>query len=372
MKKISATSALILIPIVSALALTACRPDKGDDDPAAAAETLEQALAPREVQLIRPEVREEHATLELVGEVRPFDTLKISSEVAGKVDRVLVKVGDRVQPGTPLLEVDRETFHIYLEQAEANLAAAQADLNLAAKALERKRDLLTDDTIPQAAFDEAEAAHELARARVAAAEAARSLAARNSERSVVRAPASGAITERHVVAGQWTDVGERLLEMAIGNTVKIAARVPEAWAAKLSGLETFEFTVGPAGGRREARLYSVQPVVEEASRSFEIVGVAKVNDGELRPGMFANVICTSPQPLTTLWLPAAAVATSDMSQVMMVADDVVVFRRVRIGRRLDAMIEIVDGLSAEDAVIAEVAGLHRGLPVLIVGGADDE
>ena len=160
--------------------------------------------------------------------------------------------------------------------------------------------------------------------------------------------------------------------MAIGNTVKIAARVPEAWAAKLSGLETFEFTVGPAGGRREARLYSVQPVVEEASRSFEIVGVAKVNDGELRPGMFANVICTSPQPLTTLWLPAAAVATSDMSQVMMVADDVVVFRRVRIGRRLDAMIEIVDGLSAEDAVIAEVAGLHRGLPVLIVGGADGE
>jgi len=342
-----------------------------DDDPAAAAKALDQALAPREVQLIRPEVREEHPTLELVGEVRPFDTLEISPEVAGKVDRVLVEVGDRVQPGTPLLEVDRETFHIYLDQAEANLAAARADLNLAAKALERKRDLLTDETIPQAAFDEAEAAHELARARVAAAEAARSLAARNSERSVVRAPAVGAITERHVVAGQWTDVGQMLLEMAIGNTVKIAARVPEAWAAKLSGLESFEFTVGPAGARREARLYSVQPVVEEASRSFEIIGTA-TNDGSIKPGMFANVRLSSPQPLTTLWLPAAAVATSDMSQVMIVADDVVIFRRVRIGRRLDAMIEIIDGLSAEESVIAEVAGLHRGLPVLIVGGADDE
>jgi multidrug efflux pump subunit AcrA (membrane-fusion protein) len=65
-------------------------------------------------------------------------------------------------------------------------------------------------------------------------------------------------------------------------------------------------------------------------------------------------------------LPAAAVATSDLSQVLMVEDGAIAYRKVRIGRRSDGLIEIVDGLSADEQVIAEVKGLTRGLPVTIV------
>jgi membrane fusion protein (multidrug efflux system) len=356
----------ILMLSVSIIAAPACAPHTGDDDASAAAEALEQALAPREVRLIEPEVREEYPTIALVGEIRPFDTLSISPEVAGRVERVLVEVGDRVRAGTPLVEIDRETFHIRLEQAEANLAAARADLELATKALDRKRDLRSDETIPQSALDEAQASYDLATARATGAEAARDLAQRDYERSVVRAPAAGAITARQVVAGQWTDVGQGLLTMAVGAKVKIAARVPEDWAPKLSGLESFTFSVGNGVASGTARVYSIQPVVEEVSRSFEVVGVTSGGDA-LRPGMFANVTLTSPQPLTTLWLPAAAVATSDLPQVLMVSDGVVVFRKVRIGRRDNGLIEIVDGLAPDEAVIADVAGLSRGLPVTVIG-----
>ena len=120
-----------------------------DDDLDAVAESLEQALAPREVRLVVAEIRDERSSVQLVGEVRAFDTVTMSSEVGGKVDRVLVEVGDRVASGAPLVEVDRETFRIYLQQAEANLAAANADLALASKDLDRKRDLRSDETIPQ-------------------------------------------------------------------------------------------------------------------------------------------------------------------------------------------------------------------------------
>ncbi|MEJ2190111.1 MAG: efflux RND transporter periplasmic adaptor subunit [Acidobacteriota bacterium] len=357
---------LILLLSVSVFVVPACAPHTGDEEPAMAAEALEQALAPREVQLIEPEVREEYPTIELVGEIRPFDTLTISPEVAGRVERVLVEVGDRVQPGTPLVEIDRETFRIRLEQAKANLAAARADLELATKALDRKRDLRSDETIPQSALDEAQASYDLATARETAAESARDLAQRDYERSVVRAPAAGAITARQVVAGQWTDVGQGLLTMAVGDKVKIAARVPEDWAPKLNGLQSFAFSVGNGVDEGIARVYSIQPVVEEASRSFEVVGVAAGGNGGLRPGMFANVTLTSPQPLTTLWLPAAAVATSDLPQVLMVSDGVIVFRKVRIGRRDNGLIEIVDGIGPGDSVIADVAGLSRGIPVTVV------
>lgn len=256
------------------------------------------------------------------------------------------------------------TFRIHLQQAEANLAAANADLALAEKDLERKRDLRSDETIPQSAFDQAQAAHDLAIARVAAASAAFDLAQRNYDRSVIRAPAAGAVTQRMVVAGQWADVGAGLLHLAIGNKIKVSARVPEAWAPELAGLEEFSFTVGVSGPTYTARLYSVQPVVEHASRSFEIVGTA-ANDGSIKPGMFANVVLEGPMAKQSLWLPAAAVATSDLPQVLMVEDGAIEYRKIRIGRRSDGLIEIVDGLSPDEAVVADVSGLSRGIPVTV-------
>ncbi|MDX2435948.1 MAG: efflux RND transporter periplasmic adaptor subunit [Acidobacteriota bacterium] len=335
------------------------------DDRAEAQQIVERALAPREVRLVMPEVRNENPGVQLVGEIRAFDTVTMSSEIAGKVDKVLAEVGDRVSAGSPLAEVDRETFMIYLQQAEANLAAAKAELALAEKELDRKKDLRSDETISQAALDQAMAAHDLATARVAAANAALDLARRNYDRSIIRAPAAGAITQRHVVAGQWAEVGVGLFELAVGNKVKVAARVPAAWAPKLAGLEQFTFSIGVADTTRTAKVYSMQPVVEEASRSFEIVGTA-VNDGSMKPGMFANVTFESPTVEQSVWLPASAVATSDLPQVLMVENDAVAFRTVQIGRRVDGMIEIVGGLSPDEAVVADVSGLSRGIPVTVI------
>jgi RND family efflux transporter MFP subunit len=348
--------------------LTACHPG-GSESPEAVAAVREAALAPREVRLITPELRDERPSIQLVGEVRAFDSVAVSPEVAGKVDAVRVEVGDRVRSGQPLAEIDRATYKIYLDQAEAQLQAAQADLELAAKELERKRDLVSDNTIAQATFDQAKAANDLAKAQVASAEAARSLAQRNWERSVVRAPASGAITHRSAVAGQWTDVGQRLFELALGEKVKVAARVPSEWAAQLSGLEGFDFAVAASGAARHATLYSIDPVVNESSRSFEVVGVAGNAEGDLRPGMFADVTLQAPRSQRSLWLPVSAVATSDMSQVMLVEAGAIELRRVQVGRRAEGSVEIVDGVAEGDAVVAEVAGLHRGVPVKVVDGA---
>jgi RND family efflux transporter MFP subunit len=337
---------------------------EGIDD---AAEAIERALAPREVELVRADVRTEKPTVELVGEIRASDVVLISSEVAGKVDRVLVEVGDRVAKGTPLIEVDREIFAIYQAQAEANVRAARANLSLAEKDLTRKRDLRSDETIPQASLDQAQAAFELATAEVAAAEASLSLAKRNFERSLIRAPAAGDVTKRMVVAGQWADVGAGLLEIALSGKVKIAARVPESWVGRFSNLESFSFTIGTSSTVHTAEFYSMQPMVEEASRSFEIVGTAP-NDGSMKPGMFANVRLTSPDSRRTLWLPSSAVATSDLPQVLMVEEGHIVYRKVQTGRRDDSSIEIVSGIEDGEQVIRNVAGLTRGLPVKIVEG----
>ena len=356
---VASLSAVVLLAV-------GCHPGgNGDEDLTAARESLEASLAPREVRLVLPEERVENPTIEVVGEVRAFDTVPVPAEVAGTIDRMLVEVGDRVRSGEPLVRIDAETYQLHVERAEAELEAARAELELADKELERKRDLVSDQTIPQAAYDQAVAAHRLATARVASAEASMRLARRDQERSVVRAPADGIVSERLVAAGQWVDVGFTLVEVALEDRVKVAARVPAEWAPRLAGIEEFEFTVA-GSDPITAEVYSVDPVVRGASRSFEIVGTAPASSETLRPGMFASVTLRSPAAVRSLWLPASAVETADIPQVMRAIDGEVVPVDVQAGRTEDGLVEIVSGLEPDEPVIADVSGLARGLPVEVV------
>ncbi len=359
------TTTIVRAILPAALLLAAACHPAGDEASSAEA-TRTEALAPRTVELIQPEVRSEQPTLQLVGEVRAFDTIDVAAEVAGRVDRVRVKVGDQVKAGQPLVEIDRHTFRLRRAQAAANLAAVKAELTLTEKELERKADLLSDHTISQAAYDQAQSAHDLAAARMQAASAALDLAEHDLERSVVKAPADGVVAERHTVGGEWADVGTPLVALATAGTVKIAAEVPQGWADRLVGLKSFAFRVGAAGTERRAEVYSIDPVVQGASRSFEVVGTAP-NPGDLRPGMFATVILTSPVETHSLWVPASAVAASDLPEVLLADDGRVAVAKVQTGRHLDGMVEILAGLDPGTAIIKDVAGLQRGLPVTVAG-----
>jgi len=352
----------ILLSIVM-LALTACH--TGDENsPSDAREHLDAKLEPRTVHLIVPDIREERPSVDLVGEIRAFDTVQISPEVAGRVASVEVEVGDRVSKDRPLVVIDPRPFELRLRQAEARVSAARADLELARRELERKQDLVSDKTIPQAVFDQAQARHDLAAATLSEAVASRDLADRDLELTTVRAPADGTVTARIVVAGQWTDVGAPLVEIALGRRVKVVARVPSHWVTALQGLEGFDFTVQPGESPRRALLYSIDPVVSETSRSFEVVGVAPA--AGLKPGLFANIRLDSPETVRTLWIPASALLTSDTPKVYQPRDGRIAVKRVQTGRRADGMIEIVEGLEEGEAVISDVAGLSRDLPVEVV------
>ncbi len=349
---------LALSPILLAVA---CHPGGGRDT-GSRAET-EAALEPRPVHLVQPEVREEHPEIRLTGEIRAFESVPVPAQVAGAVDRVLTEVGRAVTAGEPLAEIDRETYRLRARQAAAEVEAARAELELARRELERKRDLVADHTISQAVFDQAEARHDLARARLEAARAAERLARQALARSVVRAPAAGRVAARHVSPGQWLDVGQAVVDLAVGHRLKVTAQVPESWVGRLRGLASFPFTAG-GHGPFTAKVHSVQPVVESGNRAFELTGAFTPPAGAiLRPGMFATVTLTSPEPVRSLWVPATAVAVSEMPVVMLVRDGRAVRRKVLVGRTTGGSVEILQGLQPGDRVVEDLSGLTDGVPV---------
>lgn len=326
--------------------------------------SLEENLKPREVRLIKAEIREEKPSLEVVGEIRPFDEVEISSEVAGRVQQLFAEVGDRVRKDDLLCRLDPTTFDLSLRQAEAALEAARANLELARKELDRKKDLVSDHTIPQADFDRARAQADLAEAQVREAEAARGLAEHRLKMTGIRAPSPGAVTLRMAAVGQWVDVGQSLLEMATGSRIKVVARIPSSWAEEISGLESFSFSVGTEDHLRSAKIYSIDPVINEASRSFELVGAAPAEG--IKAGAFARIHLQSSHAEKSLWLPIDAVVISDTPRVLMVRDSKIVIRRVQTGLRSEDRVEILSGLSEDEEVVSSVAGLSRDLPVKVI------
>jgi RND family efflux transporter MFP subunit len=354
----------LILLVGAGLASVACHPSDAGEMAEERARK-EAQLEPRSVRLVTPEIREERPAIELVAEVRAFDEVTVAGQVAGAVEEVLVEVGDLVRAGDPLARIDHEAYRLRRDRAAAELAAAKAEAELAARELARKRDLVSDKTIPQATFDQAQASYELATARVEAAKAALALAERDSTLSMVTAPADGVVTARHAVSGQWVDVGVGVVDLALGRKVKVAAEVPAHWVPRLSGLDGFTFWTRGDTEQRSADLYSVDPIVSVSSRSFEVVGTAPASS-HVRPGMFATARLESPEAVTSLWLPATAVQRSDMPKVFEAVDGRISEIGVQTGRRDDGSIEIVSGLAADQEVIRDVSGLARGLPVTVM------
>ena len=365
---------LRLIPVLSiiviALVLGACH--QSDNDGSAegienAAEAIEKALAPREVELVIPEIRDEKPSVEFVGEIRAFDVVPMSSEVGGKVDRVLVEVGDRVAKGAPLIEVDRETFALYQAQAEGQRQGREADLALAEKDLERKRDLRSDETIPQASLDQAQAG-------------LRARQRRGRRRgSISRSRQAQLRTERHSCAGRRSHHRTDGRGRPVGRSRRRPARCrPErqsqnrrpsagVWVGRFSNLESFTFTVGDGSTVHTAKIYSCSPWSSEASRSFEIVGTAVERRyhaaGDVRQRE-ADLARLPPHPVAA-GVRRGDIGSSPGTHGRRRSDRLP--QRVQIGRRDDGTIEIVNGLNEGEQVILDVSGLTRGLPVTIVG-----
>jgi RND family efflux transporter MFP subunit len=140
------------------------------------------------------------------------DVVTISADVAGTVTEVLVHDNQLVQKGDVLFVVDKARYENALLQSKALLASQQVEKGRRSQEARRRAGL--DDTIVSAESKEtAQAAVGTASAQYQAAVSARDLAQLNLERTVVRAPVTGYVTNLNVHAGDFAAVGAAKLAL---------------------------------------------------------------------------------------------------------------------------------------------------------------
>ncbi|MFP2924704.1 efflux RND transporter periplasmic adaptor subunit, partial [Pyxidicoccus sp. 3LG] len=279
--------------------------------------------------------------------------------------RVSVNVGDTVKRGQALAQLDTSNARIAANQARAAKAAADAALDGAKTELERARVLAQSGSLPRASLDKAEVGHRQAEAQAAQAAAALDSAQEALRDATLTAPFDGVITSRSRNEGDYVSPGTAIFGLVNTQALEVRAPVPEALVDRVKVGTVVKGTLNPSGAPFEARVTSLGATIDEQTRTVEVLAdVVPAKDAgvKLRAGALveldfsATMASDDAQGQAGLFLPTQAVnAKGQKGFVWVVRDGKAQRRDVQVERVLPGFVRVMQGLGADERVVADAS-----------------
>jgi len=304
------------------------------------------------------------SVLTAVGSLTAVQGVTVTAELAGKVVQIDFKPGSLVKAGELLVKQDTSS-------EEAQLRAAEATVALAKLNLERLGKLLSERTISQSQFDNAEASYKQAAAQ---ADAIRTMIAKKS----IRAPFAGRLGIRLINLGQFLTEGQPIVSLQSLDPIFVDFALPQQQLRLVQpGLRVRLATDALPGQTMEGKITAINPQVDAATRNIRLQATVANPQELLRPGMFVNVGVVLPEQQAVLAIPATAVLYAPYSDSVFVVEDrpadhagapgkVVRQQFAQLGEKRGDFIAVVSGLQAGDAVVSTgVFKLRNGQAVVV-------
>jgi len=331
------------------------------------------AQVTRTVVVISPAAAGESGALELPARIEAWSRAPIYARVSGYLKSWKADIGTPVKAGQLLAEIETPELDQQLLQAQAELATAKANAELAANTAKRWQDLLVSGMVAKQAVDEklGDLAAKQAAARASAANVERNLALKRFTRIV--APFDGVVTARNTDVGALINVGgapgTELFVVSDTRKLRVYTSVPQNLVAMLRPGAQAELTVPERAGKRYgATVASMSNAINSNSGSMLVQLSVDNSAGVLLPGGFANVSFAIARAAGTLSVPPSAMIfdKSGVHVATVGAGDKVVLKPVTVLRDLGTSIEIASGLSPTDRVIESPPdGVENGDAVVV-------
>lgn len=311
------------------------------------------------VATVTPHVGPGSDTLVLPGTVQAFYEAPIYARTSGYLKIWHTDIGARVRKGQLLAEIDTPEVDQQLRQAEADLATAEANYQLARTTNERWQGLLATESVSQQDADQraGDAAAKAAARQSAAANLARLKDLESFKRVV--APFDGVVTERNTDVGALISAGQTagsaLFRVADTHRLRIYVSVPQAYASAIQpGLKAaLEFADRPAASY-EAIVASTAHALDATSRTLQVELQIDNTQGELLPGAYAQVRFTlAGGSASTLRIPVNTVLfrSRGLEVATLDGEHRVHLKSFTQGRDFGTEIEVLSGLEASDTLI---------------------
>lgn len=307
------------------------------------------------VDTTKPALESSTEELMLPGDVQAYADAPIYARTSGYLKRWLVDIGSRVTKGQLLAEIDVPELDQQLLQAQADLATAQANSQLADSTAVRWTQLLASDSVSK---QEAEEKISDAAAKKSLVASARANMTRLQELQAYKklvAPFSGVITARNVDIGALVNAGSgaELFRITASEKLRVYVQAPQYYAPLIKpGLDaSLEFAERP-GQRYPGKLVRTSDAIDASARTMLLQIEVDNAKGDLLPGSYAQVHLQLPGarglrlPVNTLIFRGEGLQVATLT-----ADQHVVLKPIVIGRDFGTEVEVISGLNSGDAVV---------------------
>jgi RND family efflux transporter MFP subunit len=209
---------------------------------------------------------------------------------------------------------------------------------------------------------------QVAEADVARRQAELGLAEKRLTDGTLRTPIAGSVARRHVNPGESVKDNAAVFTIVRSDPLKYSGVVSEHAALEIRPGQSVKLEVHPVPGRAFAgRVTRVSPAVDVTNRTVLLEAEVPNPQGLLKPGLFARGVLATGRDAGVAFVPEAAVSTyAGITKVFVLADGKAQERAVKLGRKQDGMVEIVEGVRrGEQVATSSVAQLHDGAAVTI-------
>jgi RND family efflux transporter MFP subunit len=293
-------------------------------------------------------------SVQLPGYVESPKLSRIASEVEGLIAELLVREGDRVEKGQPLVKLKTAPLDLQLQAARAELEEAEARREMADRNLVRSKDLFEKKTVPEQQLDQSQSDLHAWEGRVRLLKARIARIQLDIDHSTVRAPFKGIVTARQSEVGEWAEVGSHLLDLLSLDELEVHVDVPEQYFGVLQpqAAASVGFDSIP-GGTFDAIVRAIIPRADDKARTFPIKLRLTAADPRIGVGMLARVDLPLGLPAKSVLVPKDAVISQGQGRLLYVinGDDTISPVPVATGAALGAWVSVDGAVQAGQKVV---------------------
>jgi membrane fusion protein, multidrug efflux system len=287
------------------------------------------------------------------GTILPDESVELSSEASGRITAIYFKEGERVRKGDLLLTINDADMQAQLQRFKYQEA-------LLVEREYRQRMLLEKEAVSQEVYDRALADLNTNKAEMLMIEA-------QLAKTRIKAPFDGVIGLRMVSEGSYISPGTRIASLVKMQPVKIEFSIPERYASEVKPGNPISFYFGNESKKYDAKVYAVEPIIDQATRTLRLRALYPNPDLDVIPGSFATVELVLNTYDEAVSIPTQALVPMLGTQlVYLYKNGIAEPMEVETGIRTSDLIQITSGLQAGDTIITTgILQLRKGMPVTL-------
>lgn len=292
---------------------------------------------------------------ETSGTVSATNTATIKTRLGGFVDKVHVKIGDKVSKGQQLIAINSSDLQAKLTQANSAIATAQIAFDIAEKDKARHQKLLEQQSISLKEYENVSLQYQAAVSQLTAAKEMATEVKANLSYLQIRAPFSGVVTAKYIQKGDLASPGVPLLALEGGKGFEIRTQIPSAKINDIQRNDKVSIFISDLNKTYQGVISEVSPSSLKNGSVFETKVQLTDADEALKSGLFATLSFASHSEETgnKLYISKdALVHKGSLTGVYINANNTAFLRWIRVGHTVGNQVEVISGLTTNDAIIS--------------------